>query len=84
MTDKKFVKRVPLIMPTPRSAEEAIQNFSNEWCKNCGLRSTLTDENPKPLCPKELLDTCPIYKTYLSYKAKKEGTLNATTEPNSL
>lgn len=77
--DKKFLK-----MPTPHSAEGAITNFTNEWCKNCGLISTITTEQPKPLCPIEMLDTCPIYKTYLSYKAKKEGNFNVITEPNNL
>lgn len=61
------------------NVEQAVQNFIDLWCRKCPLSTTLMSDDPRPLCPKELLDTCPIWIRYQDFKQKKEEFFNGFT-----
>lgn len=63
-----------------KTEEEAIQDFISEWCYKCSLPTLITDKNTTlddimPVCPKETLETCPLYqkiKLLESVQSKEE------------
>jgi hypothetical protein len=76
---KQILRKYKKDRPTPGDVQEAVQNFSDLWCKECPLMATMFDKEPKTLCPPETLATCPIYIRYQEYKTRKEQFLCGTT-----